>query len=356
MSDSGMGFGGFLLGLGGGWYFFRYIDASLDIVSYLLILIGVGIIVNALLSQGRRRSPVQGLFGGLVGGLFLALFITQGFTIFESIGEEFGNLGSNYRAQETRSFTGDVDLGKLLVEVDNRNGGVSLETWDQPGYRIDLTLRAKGSTDAQAMENLNRLQVLFSDNSVGDTQQLSLGTQAPDNDWSNYAVTIDIKAPAAPSLDLDLETSNGEITLTDVRGGEIIVHTSNGRLTLDKVYGATITGTTSNGRIIGEVEAASVELSTSNGSIDITIPATMSGSYALDTSNGSIDVDMPKNTATGYSVDLRTSIGSVSVDLPNLSYTTNEARRKVASTSGYDDKAVQVSVNAETSIGSVSIN
>jgi hypothetical protein len=299
---------------------------------------------------------VQGLFGGLVGGLFLALFITQGFTIFESIGEEFGNLGSNYRAQDTSTFTGNVSLDKMLIEVDNRNGGLSLETWDQPGYRIDLTLRAKGATDAQAAENLDRLQVLFSGESVGDTLRLSLGTQAPGDDWSLYAVEIDIKVPEDPSLDLDLETSNGEIALTDVTGGEIVLHTSNGRLTLDGVHAATITGTTSNGRITGEVEATTVELSTSNGSIDLTIPATASGDYTLDTSNGSIDVELPTATTIGYRVDLSTSLGSVSVDLPNLSYTTNEARRKVASTADYEDKVIQVSVTAETSIGSVSIN
>jgi len=355
MSDSGMGFGGFLLGLGGGWYFFRYIDASLDIISYLLILMGAGIIVNALLSKGGKRSPVQGVFGGLIGGLFLALFITQGFTIFESIGEGFGDLGS-YRAQDTRSFTGDVNLDRMLVEVDNRNGGVSLETWDQPGYRIDLTVRAKGANDAEATENLNRLQVLFSGQSVDDTLKLSLGTQAPGNNWSLYAVQIDIKVPASPVIDLDIDTSNGEIALTDVTGGEIIIHTSNGRLTLDRVHADTITGTTSNGRITGEVEAASVEFTTSNGSMDLTIPATVSGEYTLDTSNGSIDVELPRATTIGYRLDLRTSIGSVSVDLPNLGYTTNDARRKVASTTGYDDKAVKVTITAETSIGSISIN
>jgi hypothetical protein len=326
------------------------------VISYILILMGAGIIINALLSQGGRRSPLQGLFGGLVGGLFLALFFTQGFAIFESIGEEFGNLGSNYRAQDTRTFTGDVNIDRMIVEVDNRNGDITVAEWDQPGYRIDLTLRAKGATDAQAEENLNRLIVIFSDQNVGDTRRLALDTQAPNDDWSLYAVSIDIRVPEDPSLDLDLDTSNGGIALTDVTGDEIVLHTSNGRLTLDGVIAATLTGTTNNGRITGEVEAASVVLTTSNGSIDLAIPATVSGSYTLDTSNGSIDVVLPQATTVGYSVDLRTSLGSVDVNLPDLSYTTDEARRKVATSVGYQDKAVKVSVTAETSIGSVSIN
>jgi hypothetical protein len=357
MSNSGMGFGGFLLGLGGGWYVFQYMDVSLNIISYILILIGAGIIINALLSQGRRRSPTRGLFGGMVGGLFLALFLTQGFTIIENISEGFGNINtSSYRAQDTRTLTGDVNLESIYLEIDNRNGEITLETWDQPGYRIDLTLRAKGATDAQARDNLNQLQVLFSDQEAADTLRLTLGFQASNNDWSNYAVSIAAKVPKSTGLDLNLYTSNGEIKLTDITGGEITLHTSNGRLTLDKVRADTLTGTTSNGRIIGEVEATTTNLSTSNGSIDITIPATISGSYTLDTSNGAVTITMPKTATVGYDIDLRTTLGSVDVDLPNLSYTTNEARRKVATTIGYQDKAVKVNLTAVTSIGSVQIN
>jgi hypothetical protein len=356
MSNSGMGLGGFLLGLGGGWYFFRYIDVSLDIISYVLILIGAGIIINALLSQGRRRNPLQGLFGGVIGGLFLAMFFTQGFAIFESIGEGFGTVGSNYRVQEIETLTGDVDLQKLYLEIDNKNGGITLETWDQPGYRIDLTMKAKGTSDRQAQENLDKVQVQFSDNDVAGTQRLSLEFTVPGDNWSNYAITVSAKVPEGVTLDLDVATSNGEIVLTDVSGRDMVLHTSNGRMALDKVYAETIRGSTSNGRISGEVEASIVDLSTSNGSIDLTIPATRSGDYALDTSNGSIDLTLPKSTNIGYEINLSTSLGSVNVDLPNLSYTINESRRKVASTDGYLGKEIQVKIAAETSIGSIEIN
>jgi hypothetical protein len=356
MSNSGMGFGGFLLGLGGGWYFFRYINASLDIISYILILMGAGIIINALLSKRGRRNPLQGLFGGMIGGLFLALFITQGFAVFESIGEGFGNIGSNYRVQETESLTGAVDQKKLYLEIDNHNGGITLETWNQPGYQIDITMRAKGATDRQAQENLEKVQVLFSDNNVAGTQRLSLEFSEPDNNWSNYAITVSAKVPEGLVLDLDVATSNGEIVLTDVSGNEILLHTSNGRIALDKVYADIISGSTSNGRISGEVEATITDLSTSNGSIDLTIPATRSSNYALDTSNGSIDLTLPKSTNIGYDINLSTSVGSVSVDLPNLVYSVNESRRKVASTEGYLGKEIQVKIAAETSIGSIDIN
>jgi hypothetical protein len=356
MSDKGMGFGGFLLGLGGGWYFFNYINVSLNILSYILILLGASIIINALFSRGGRRNPIQGLTGGVIGGLFLALFLTQGFTVFESIGEGFGTVGSNYRVQETETLTGDVDLQKLLLEIDNKNGEITVETWDQTGYQIDLTMKAKGATDAQAQTNLDQIQVRFSDDAVADTQRVSLEFQVPGDNWSNYAISVSAKVPDGVTLDLDIATSNGEIALADVSGRDIVLHTSNGRMTLDKVYAETIRGSTSNGMISGEVEATVTDLSTSNGSIDLTIPATRSGDYKLDTSNGGIDITLPKSTTIGYDINLSTSIGSASVNLPNMSYTTNESRRKVASTEGYMDKEIQVKITAKTSIGSIEIN
>lgn len=85
LNDNSVGFGGLLLGLGWGWYLFRHIVFSLDILAYILILMGVAIIVNALLGREARGSPVQGLFVGIVGGMFLALFLTQGFGIIGEV-------------------------------------------------------------------------------------------------------------------------------------------------------------------------------------------------------------------------------------------------------------------------------
>ncbi|MBN2335565.1 DUF4097 family beta strand repeat protein [Candidatus Bathyarchaeota archaeon] len=357
MGDSGMGFGGFLLGLGGGWYVFKYVTADVDTLSYLLIIAGVGIILNALLSRGRGRSPIQGLFGGLIGGLFLALFLTQGFTFIESVTDEFGSITEGqYRATETKTLSGDVTLEKLYLEVDDKNGAITVETWDRPGYRVDLTIRAKGSSDSQAQENIERLEVVFSDGVSYDTQSLELRFEPPSNNWNLYAVDVVVKLPAGVQVDLNLDTSNGEITVSDVTGRDMILDTSNGRVTLDKVSADTLSASTSNGQIRGEVEATSATIDTSNGSIDLTLPCTRSGSYELDTSNGAIHLTLPTDSSIGYDVYLKTSVGSVNVNLPTMGYTTNESRRKVGATTGYDEKQVQIRIKAETSVGSVELN
>jgi DUF4097 and DUF4098 domain-containing protein YvlB len=357
MSDSGAGFGGFLVGLGVGWYLFRFLDFSLDIFAYILILMGAGMIINALLSREGKRSPLQGLFGGIIGGLILALFLTQGFGIIGDIFSEFGDFdGTNYRASDTEILSGDVDLGKVYLEVDDRNGAITVETWDRDGYRIDLTLRAKGATDTQAQQRLNEIDILFSDSINGDIQTLDLGFEIPGNQWNDYAVTVEVKLPENIELELNLDTSNGKITLKDIIASRITLDTSNGALDLDNVYADTLTASTSNGKIQGQIEGSNIELGTSNGSIDLTIIGTISGTYELSTSNGLIDLTVPTGNSVGYSVDLRTSIGSLDVNLDDFDYSINENRHKVGETDNFDSMDIQIVIEAETSLGSIEIN
>jgi DUF4097 and DUF4098 domain-containing protein YvlB len=357
MSDSGAGFGGFLLGLGIGWYLFRYMDFSLDIFAYILILMGAGMIINALLSGEGRRSPLQGLFGGIIGGLILALFLTQGFGIIGDIFSEFGDFdGTNYRASDTEILSGDVDLENLYITVQDRNGAISVETWDRDGYRIDLTLRAKGSTDSQAEQRLQDIDILFTDSVDGDTQILDLDFDVPDDQWNNYAVNVVVKVPEEVELELNLDTSNGRITLENIIATEINLDTSNGAIELNDVYSDTIAGSTSNGRIQGNIDGIDVELGTSNGSIELNLAGTRTGRYELSTSNGSIDLNVPTGNDIGYSVALRTGLGSVDLNLNDLDYSVNDNRHKVAETEGFETMETQITIDADTSIGSIDIN
>ena len=137
--------------------------------------------------------------------------------------------------------------------------------------------------------------------------------------------TIDVPA----GVDVRGATSNGAIKLSDV--GEVDVQTTNGRIELDDVAGSII-AETSNGRILGRDlngdgirastsngaidlelgEPQDVEARTSNGAIDLTVP---SASYQVstETSNGSTDIQVPNESDGRFSLDLRTSNGSITV-------------------------------------------
>jgi DUF4097 and DUF4098 domain-containing protein YvlB len=133
------------------------------------------------------------------------------------------------------------------------------------------------------------------------------------------------------SSDLDLETSNGGITVKDVKG-ELDLHSSNGGLSLEDVAGSVRARTTNGGitaTFTGErAEGDGIELSTTNGSIELSLPKRFSGELNARTVNGSIRSDFPLEDTNrrrrptrarttlgdgGASIELETTNGSVRI-------------------------------------------
>jgi hypothetical protein len=356
MSDQGMGFGGFLLGLGVGWYVFRYITADVDMLGYLLILAGAGIIINSLLSRGRRRSPIQGLFGGLVGGLFLALFITQGFGIITEITDEFTDVDlGTYRATSTYTLDTPVTAENIALDVESVNGGIDVSSWSGDHVKFDIEVKARGSTTAEAEANLERFTHSLEDSVSGTTQRISLNFPLTSSEWSKYAVIVDVYVPEGVAEEINLQTTNGEISVQGLSPQELVIDTTNGKVVLTEMKSSVIQAKTTNGAITGTFTASSTSFSTTNGGIEMTL-GSASGEHQFSTTNGSIDLNLPTDPDVGYSIDLDTSVGSIDVNLPNMSYDVDKARTKNGETVGYDAKEIQISISADTTIGSIDLN
>jgi hypothetical protein len=356
MSDQGMGFGGFLLGLGAGWYIFRYITAGVDMIGYLLIVAGAGIIINAFLSKGRRRSPIQGLFGGLVGGLFLALFITQGFGIISEITDEFTDVDlGTYRATRTYTLDNPVKAESIYVDVESVNGGIDVSSWSGDYVKFEIEVKARGATTAAAEANLDRFEHRLEDSVMGTTQRISLNFPIESSEWSKYAVIVDVFVPVGVADEISLQTTNGEISVQGLTLQELTIGTTNGRVVLTEVKSSVIHAETTNGAITGTYTASSTSFHTTNGGIEMTL-GKASGEHRFSTTNGSIDLSLPTGSDVGYSVDLDTSVGSIDVNLPNMSYLVDKAREKNGETVGYDAKEIQIAISADTTIGSIDLN
>jgi len=342
-----LGFGGFLLGLGVGWIIFTYFEIPGNLLAWLLILAGAGVIVSALISWSRPRLNIGGLVGGMMGGLILSLFITSGFGIIGDITR--GGISATYRFKDTKSYSGAVPAGRVYLEVDNFNGPVSVSTWDEAEYKVDLKI---GATRREYLDDLN---VDFKEGGTQDQTRLSLGYDISPTERSRYAIEVEVYLPADAVIGLDLISSNGGIYLTEIEGDTLMLKTSNGPIEFDDVSAERIDGDTSNGRIWGRVEAPDTDISTSNGAIDLTLPCTVTGEYMLSTSNAAIDLKVSSSSEVGYSLDLSTSNGSVDFNLPNLSYTTNQRTRKVAETTGFDAKEVQITIKGSTSNSGIDV-
>lgn len=123
----------------------------------------------------------------------------------------------------------------------------------------------------------------------------------------SYSITV----PAG--LSVSGHTSNGGISIAGVEGS-IDVSTSNGILTLTDLSGPTVTARTSNGSITGTFLASpDVDVRTSNGAVSVSFVTTPTR-VTVRTSNGSVEVAVPSDSPA-YSVSASTSNGQTRTDI-----------------------------------------
>lgn len=345
--SSGLGFGGFLLGIGVGWLIFRNLEVSHENFAYLIIIFGIGIAASALMSGLFPKVPVKGLIGGISGGLILSLFMTSGIGFITEI--PGGWVSEGYQVEDTRTFNGILTADNAYLEVDNFNGPIRVQTWDRDEFNIDLKIKARTQKD------LDDLKINFEDKVVQGQSRLMLSYDIPLTAQRRYSIEVNVNLPSDASIDLDLDSSNGAIYLTDIRGKSLKIETSNGQLIFEKVIAESIWGKTSNGRVQGQLESKDTYISTSNGKIDVTIPCTVSGLYELITSNGDIELSLSSSSNVGYDLDLSTSNGGLNLGLSDLNYSINKKTEKKAITEGFDFKQIQITLKADTSNGSIDI-
>jgi hypothetical protein len=351
--SSGLGFGGFLVGLGAGYVVFQTMEITRDLFAWLLIIAGAGIVASSLLQRMSPGIRFGGLVSGLVGGLILSIMITSGFSFFTGLGID-GSWG-DYRAEETFPFEGVATSDDISLEISTFNGYIRVYTWDKAEYSLELTVRARGNTNKDAEDNIDDLDVEFDESMVGGQLNLVLEHNVPATKTNLYSLLVEVYVPADATYDTDLITSNGAISLNNMVGDLLRLTTSNGEVSFENVAAERIVAVTSNAQIRGDLEAPDTTLSTSNGKIDLDLPCTVSGNYDLVTSNAAVELDVSAAADVGYSVDLTTSNASVDLRLDDLEYTTNERTRKKAKTAGFDDKTVQITITGSTSNGSVDV-
>ena len=351
-SHRGLGFGGFLVGLGAGWMMFQEIHVSGDLFAWILIIAGTGVVASSLLFSSRRNRHFGGLIGGLMVGTILSLMITSNFVLY---GISSGGYSGSYRAQDTRNFEGPLTAGKVVLDVDIFNGDIEVSTWDRDEYHISAFIKAKGSTDAEAKEYLDKFEFDLDEKLVGGKVWLVLRHNIQPSLRSRYSVIVEARLPEDSRVDLDLDTSNGGIGITEIAGGVIDVRTSNGGIDFDEVTAGSVNAITSNGRVDGSLEARDVQIATSNAHIGLDIQCTVNGNYVLRTSNAGVHASVSGSTGVGYDVDLSTSNGEVRIDLSDLDYTRNLKASKAARTRGFEDKAIRITISATTSNGGIVI-
>lgn len=246
--------------------------------------------------------------------------------------------GDSTRHKEDFNFTETLKPGGRLT-LENMNGSVEITGTD--GDRVEIV----GTKFARTPEVLQALKIDVV--STGDS--IRIRTVPPSGHRGSMGAKYILKVPRRTELDriissngriaIDgvdsaarLRTSNGAVRVANTKGaievetsngsvelvgndGPVNVRTSNGKILAEDVRGS-LTAVTSNASITARISdpenGRPISVTTSNGSVDITVNSIRDNPVTATTSNASIVVHLP--SSVGVQLKATTSNSSVSTD------------------------------------------
>jgi hypothetical protein len=191
-----------------------------------------------------------------------------------------GDFGMRFRAtvDETRPLPAHGELS-----LENTNGTVRLTTWDEPRVRIEAV---KHAGSERALEEL-KVEI------VGEGDRVSVRTRYPRGRWMGGAGKVDYRVSVPRGARVRVSNVNGRVEVDGV-GGAVKASTVNGSVDVTEA-GGEVEASAVNGSV--EVAVARVdpsgrsELSTTNGSVRLTLPREASADVEAHTVNGSVGCD-----------------------------------------------------------------
>lgn len=174
------------------------------------------------------------------------------------------------------------------ISLDNVNGDVTVEVWDQAEVRVSAVKRAG---DAERLAAL-KIEVTSRDRSLDIHTELPSSRGWGWGDHGRTEVEYTLTVPRGARLD-GFDLVNGDLRIGPVEGG----------IEVDSV----------NGRVEIEAAFAPLELSTVNGTMDIRLARLEPGADVdLDSVNGRIELALPPGA--GAELDVETVNGSIRND------------------------------------------
>jgi hypothetical protein len=203
---------------------------------------------------------------------------------------------------EVREFS--LAPGELRRVNAAPNGGISVEGWGRDEVLVRAKVQAHARTDADAEEIVSEVR-------LGTSGGRLLADGPRTGRRESWSVSYRISLPY--ESDLELSTTNGGISITEVEG-DLDFHTTNGGVTLVGV-GGDVRGRTTNGGLKVELKGSEwqgrgLDLQTTNGGVRVWIPDGYNAELVTGTTNGGMRVDFPVTVSGRIDRRLRTELGS----------------------------------------------
>jgi len=197
-----------------------------------------------------------------------------------------------------------IPAGGALSIDGRQNGGVSVKGWDQNQVLVRARVQAGAPTEAEAADLARQIKI--------ETAGNKIFASGPDNSSDHHwDVSYEIFVPRR--CDVSVDTHNGGIVLMDVNG-KIDFNATNGGVVLRRIGGA-VRGSTTNGGLVIELtgdhwDGETLDVSTTNGGVIMSLPENYSARLETGTVNGSISVDFPVTVQGRINKELAVNLGA----------------------------------------------
>ena len=203
---------------------------------------------------------------------------------------------------ELRNFTLRPG-GKISVDG-HENGGVAFFGWDRNEVKVVAMIQTNADDDNQAEALAKQIRINT------DGGQISAeGPESVSRKW--WSVSYEIYVPRRSNL--EAVTRNGGVSAADVEG-ELDLHATNGGIRVENV-GGDVRGETTNGGVTASLTGNSwrgkgLDLQTTNGGINLTIPRGYNANLETGTTNGGMRVDFPITVRGLIGKRIQTQLGT----------------------------------------------
>jgi hypothetical protein len=204
---------------------------------------------------------------------------------------------------EIREQTLALSGGTIAIDG-RRNGGVSVKGWDQNQVLVRARVQTGAPTEDEARALGGQVKI--------ETSGAKIFASGPET-RKDYQWNVSYEVFVPRRADLSVETQNGGIAIADVNG-RIDFTALNGGVVLKRVGGA-VHGSTTNGGLVIELsgdrwDGDSLDVSTTNGGVMMSVPENYSAHLETGTVNGGISVDFPVNVQGRLTKQVAFDLGS----------------------------------------------
>lgn len=191
------------------------------------------------------------------------------------------------------------------LDIDGRqNGGVSVHGWDRSQVLVLAKIQADGENADDARDIASQIEIVTDDGRVRAEGPSTRRRQS-------WAVSYDVWAPR--QTDLHLVTQNGGISVKDI-DGRLDLSAVNGGIALGGVSGD-VHGETTNGPLNVDLDGDrwrgnGLDLRTTNGPVNLSIPDGYSAHLETGTVNGGMRIDFPVTLQGNIGRRITTDLGN----------------------------------------------